>query len=92
MRTLTFSLAGAALALSLAMSSAQAAPSGLTLLKEAAPAGSLVEKTHGWHHSCVRWRGWWHRHRSNGRAVSCWHHRHRHCYINRRGARVCVWR
>jgi Spy/CpxP family protein refolding chaperone len=92
MRAITLTLAGAVLAMGVAASSAQAAPSALSPLKNAGTE-SLVQKTHGWHRGCVWWRGWSHRHLRNGRAVSCriWKPR-RHCYVNRRGVRVCVWR
>lgn len=92
-------MAGAALGVGLAVSTARAAPAGAGLapLQEAIGSGNLVEKTHGWHRYCARWpgRGWWHRHVRRG-FVSCrprWRSRpYRYCYTNRRGVRVCVWR
>lgn len=43
------------------------------------PAGiqTNVEKTHGYHRSCRRSRGWWHRHTRSGRRVSCGHRHYR---------------
>ncbi|MCL4765563.1 MAG: hypothetical protein KJZ80_04985 [Hyphomicrobiaceae bacterium] len=88
-------MAGAALSFGLVVSTAQAAPAGLAPLKETATSGNLVGKTHGWHRRCVRYRGWRHRHVRRG-AVSCrprWRwRRYRHCFIDRRGLRICVWR
>lgn len=93
MRTFTVTVAGAVLAIGLAMSPAKAAPGGLAPLKSVTTSDSLVQKTHGWHRYCVTWRGWRHRHVRRG-VVSCrprarWS---RYCYFNRRGVRVCVRR
>jgi len=93
-RKFAFALAGAVLGLGVAVSAASAAPGSLAPLHGAANADSLVQKTHGFHRSCVNHRGWWHRHVSRGRAVSCRVRPrvYRHCYFDRRGKRVCVWR
>ncbi len=60
-------IAGAAM---FGVANANAAPPspGLTM-----PAGIKpdVEKTHGYHRSCRRAGGWWHRHTRSGRRVSC---------------------
>lgn len=60
-------IAGAAI---FAAAAANAAPPSLgTTL----PTGiqTNVEKAHGYHRSCRRWRGWWHRHTRSGRRISC---------------------
>ena len=95
MKKLALAIAGAALAAGLSMSSAQAAPGGLAPLKGVTTSSdTLVQKTHGWHSYCATSRrGWRHRHVRRG-TVSCgprWR-KTRHCYFNRRGVRVCVFR
>ena len=52
MRMFAAAIAGAALAVGLAMSPAQAAPGGLTPLKSVTTQESLIQKTHGWHSYC----------------------------------------
>ena len=93
-RKFIFAIAGAALGLGVAVSAANAAPGTLAPLNGAAAADSLVQKTHGFHRSCVRFRGWWHRHSFRGRSVSCFvrPRPYRDCFFDRRGRRVCVWR
>ncbi len=100
MRMFSAAIAGAVLAVGLAMSPAQAAPGGLSPLKSVTTQDSLVQKTHGWHSYCsTNRRGWRHRHVRGRGTVSCGRYvrpRHwrgsRHCYWNHRGVRVCVRR
>lgn len=100
MRKFAAAIAGAALAIGLAMSPAQAAPGGLTPLKSVTAQDGLVQKTHGWHSHCTTdRRGWYHRHSDRRGVVSCGRHvrprdwrGNRHCYWNHRGIRVCVRR
>lgn len=94
-RKFLFAIAGAVLGSGVAMFSAQAAPGALSPLKGVISSETLVDKAHGRHRACVRWRGRWHRHVGRRhRAVSCaprWR-RYRDCFWDRRGRRVCVWR
>ncbi|HEX7076671.1 MAG TPA: hypothetical protein VF226_21735 [Hyphomicrobiaceae bacterium] len=94
-RTAVFAIAGAVFGVGVAVSGVQAAPSALSDLMGATNSQSLVEEVHGRHRACVRWRGWWHRHVGwRNRTVACgprWR-RYRHCFWDRRGRRVCVWR
>lgn len=93
-RRLIMTLAGVALGWGIAMSPVQAAPTSPNSLAAISSFGtSLAEKTHAWHRQCVRGpRGFRHRHVRGG-VVACGPRaRHRHCFMNRRGHRVCVWR
>lgn len=93
-RKIVIAVAGAVLGLGLAVSTAHAAPGTLAPLQAATNTDSIIHKAHGFHRSCVRHRGWWHRHVGRGRTVACGPRlrRYRHCFRNRRGDRVCVWR
>lgn len=85
---LTISAAVVAGSLMLAAVPASAAPGanlgGLTGLSQE----SLVEKTHGWHRTCMWGLGGWHKHVRGVGRVQC---TTRKCWRNRFGVKRCRW-
>ena len=78
--------AGLALATTAGMA---AAISNLGAIKNAGAAqSSLVEKTHGWHRTCMWGLNGWHRHIPGVGRVQCTTHK---CWTNSWGIRRCRW-
>lgn len=70
MAKIRFVIAGAVIAVGMSLSSAQAAPIGPQGVLAAG--GSLVEKTHGWHHYCAWGPVRYHRHVRGYGNVPCY--------------------